>query len=234
MSEPNSPTLKSLAKLLRAFKGMSMEEYQCLEFPYSCLIWSEGKEWNVELVLSEQEDDALRLAFSAQEMVAASWVKLFYRQLEVNRSLRIKQSPVTAELALSPQVQSLLKQYKDMRESYQRFLIRITYAIEQQEEAWHLAAETESEFELQGLNRLQELVSLTLAHHDHMQELGQNYRQLSKTSGLAPRLPSIEEEGQRQTLSIKLKQFIAGDIVKQSNFNTSSCQQVLEALRLSL
>ncbi len=234
MSEPDTHTLKSLAKLLRAFKGMSVEEYQCLEFPYSCLIWSEGKEWNVELVLLEQDDDTLLIAFSAQEMEAPSWTHFFTRPLEINRQLCIKQCPVRSELALAPQRQSLLKQYRDMRNTYQRFLIRATYTIESIEEAWHIAQIEEREFEINRLHRFEELLSLALAHHAHMQELELDYIKLSKTSGLAPRLPSIEEEGQSQTLSIKLKQFIAGDIVKQSGFDPSPCQQLLDALRLSL
>ncbi len=234
MSEPDANTLKSLAKLLRAFKGISMEEYQCLEFPYSCLIWSEGKEWNVELVLLEKEDDTLFLAFSAQEMEAASWTNFFIRQLEVNRQLRIKQCPVKSELALAPQLQSLLKQYRDMRHTYQRFLIRTTYVIESIEEAWHIAQSEEREFESNRLHRFEELMSLALAHHAHMQELEQDYIKLSKTSGLAPRLPGIEEEGQAQTLSIKLKQFLMGDMAQQTGFNTSPSQQLLEALRLNI
>ncbi len=234
MSEPDTNALKSLAKLLRAFRGMSIEEYQCLEFPYSCLIWSEGKEWNVELVLLEQDDDTLHLAFSAQEMEVASWTNFFTRQLEVNRTLSIKQCPVRSELALAPQLQSLIKQYRDMRHTYHRFLIRATYAIESLEEAWYIAQSEQSEFEVNRLRRFEELLSLALAHHAHMQELEQGYIQLSKTSGLAPRLLSIEEEGQAQTLSIKLKQFLSGDIAKQARFGASLGLQLLEALRLSI
>ncbi len=234
MSEPSYQTLKSLAKLLRAFKGMSFEEYQCLEMPYSCLIWSDGLEWNVELVLMEKDDDSLLIAFSAQEMEEAHWSNLFSRPLEVSRTLRITQSPVTTELALSPQFQSLVKQYKDMRETLLRFHLRAIHALESIEAAWRHAEVEEVEFDENKLDRFQELAGLILDHYTHMQELEQDYIKLSKTSGLALRLPNIEEEGQAQTLSIKLKQFLSSDIAQQAGFDPSVCLQLLATLPLTL
>lgn len=234
MSEISYQTLKSLALLLRAFRGMSLAEAQCLEYPYSCLIWAGGMEWNVELVPLEQDKDSLLLGFSAQEMSEASWANLFKRQLEVNRTLHICDSPVAAELALSPQLHSLTNQYNVMRDSLQRFLIRVGYAIESLEQHWQQAQDAEREWELQKLERFEELLSLIHTHLAHMQELEQGYIKLSKTSGLAPRLPSIEEEGQRQSISIKLQQLLSSKLAQHASFNPTNSQALVERLRLSI
>lgn len=238
MSAHSYTTLKSLAKLLRAFKGMSYAECLRLEKLYTCLVWSDGMEWNVELELLEQarEDgvDYLKFGVSVQEMDEASWTNFFSRPLELDRSITICQTPSSTELFLSPQVQSLQNQYGVMRMSQQGFLIRTEYALEALMEDWRDAKEGITPFEDLEVERFNELLGLIRAHIAHMQELVEDYSQKAQSSGLALRLPSIEEETQAQIVTRKLTDLLDSELGQHPLLDVVNIQQLILDLRLRI